>query len=381
VTAVRRGLVVCLTVSLLVVSAPAGAVDATPPDVPPETIDPAQARLDSLNGAIGDLDTQVIFAKSKLKVNEDYLRKLEAYAADWTRYLEALQSRITIVERQAARAVTALYQRGEQGSAAFYAAVMGSGHPHEAFTAARYLSGSLRRQRSRVEDLGRLRAQAGEVAREASAKTAEVAQAQTKLAEDRKKLERLRSQVSAVRSKKKVEDKRERVLMAQVQQKKEEYLREVALLESESSAIAKWLRGVQAKQRVALRRPRTFVLPAGGPFSSGFGLRTHPVYGDVRLHTGVDFSARPGTPVLAGGGGTVIWAGSRGGYGNLVVIDHGNGLATLYAHQSRLRVGQGQVVAAGEHIGDVGSTGLSTGPHLHFEVREKGSPVDPVGYL
>jgi murein DD-endopeptidase MepM/ murein hydrolase activator NlpD len=99
------------------------------------------------------------------------------------------------------------------------------------------------------------------------------------------------------------------------------------------------------------------------------------------MHTGIDISAGTGTSIRAASAGTVVSAGWRGGYGKCVVISHSGGLATLYAHQSEILVEVGQTVKRGEVIGKVGSTGYSTGPHLHFEVRANGSPVDPMGYL
>ena len=99
------------------------------------------------------------------------------------------------------------------------------------------------------------------------------------------------------------------------------------------------------------------------------------------MHEGIDLGAAYGTPIAAAAAGTVIYAGWMEGYGNLTVIDHGGGLATAYGHQSRIAVGIGQTVAQGDIIGYVGSTGHSTGPHLHFEVRVNGRAVDPLGYL
>ena len=99
------------------------------------------------------------------------------------------------------------------------------------------------------------------------------------------------------------------------------------------------------------------------------------------MHEGIDIAVGQGTPVHAAAGGTVIYAGWMEGYGNLVVIDHGNGLSTAYGHNSSLASSVGQSVAAGQVIAYSGSTGHSTGPHVHFEVRVNGAPVDPLGYL
>ncbi|MFN3590767.1 MAG: peptidoglycan DD-metalloendopeptidase family protein [Thermaurantiacus sp.] len=115
----------------------------------------------------------------------------------------------------------------------------------------------------------------------------------------------------------------------------------------------------------------------GARLSSGFGMRTHPILGFSRLHRGVDFAAPTGTPVLASAGGRVVRAGWGGGYGNMIDIDHGRGIVTRYAHLSRMDVRVGQQVNQGQRIGAVGSTGMSTGPHLHYEVIRNGQPIDP----
>lgn len=122
--------------------------------------------------------------------------------------------------------------------------------------------------------------------------------------------------------------------------------------------------------------------PVAGWVSSPYGWRVHPITGAWRLHTGIDFAAGAGTPIYACRGGTVVRASWYGGYGNATIIDHGGGMQTLYGHQSGFAVGAGTHVSAGQHIGYVGSTGNSTGPHLHFEVYINGSTVDPArGYL
>jgi murein DD-endopeptidase MepM/ murein hydrolase activator NlpD len=122
------------------------------------------------------------------------------------------------------------------------------------------------------------------------------------------------------------------------------------------------------------------VLPgmSGRPaVSSNFGQRIHPIDGTSHFHTGMDLRAAQGTPILAAAPGVVRRSGERGGYGNAVEIDHGNGVSTLYAHASALAVSEGQQIAAGQELGSVGDTGKATGAHLHFEVRVNGKPVDP----
>jgi murein DD-endopeptidase MepM/ murein hydrolase activator NlpD len=128
--------------------------------------------------------------------------------------------------------------------------------------------------------------------------------------------------------------------------------------------------------RLPTRRPID-----GGELSSPFGNRIDPLNGRGAFHAGLDFSAPQGTVIVAAAGGSVAYAGFRADYGWTVEIDHGNGLATRYAHASRLLVAAGALVMPGERIALVGSTGRSTGPHLHFEVLRDGAQVNPRRYL
>ena len=121
--------------------------------------------------------------------------------------------------------------------------------------------------------------------------------------------------------------------------------------------------------------------PVSGEITSPYGYRVHPIWGTTIYHSGIAIGVDEGTPVHAADGGVVVWSGWMGGYGYAVVIDHGNGLSTLYGHNSELAVDEGQSVAKGQVISYAGSTGNSTGPHVHFEVRVNGDPVDPMGYL
>jgi murein DD-endopeptidase MepM/ murein hydrolase activator NlpD len=111
--------------------------------------------------------------------------------------------------------------------------------------------------------------------------------------------------------------------------------------------------------------------------SSGFGWREDPKGRRRKFHHGADYRGKPGTPILAAGDGTVVFAGRRGGYGNVVFVDHGGGIVTRYAHMRRIETKVGATLSAGDRIGQLGSTGRTTGPHLHFEVRLAGRSVDP----
>jgi murein DD-endopeptidase MepM/ murein hydrolase activator NlpD len=129
-----------------------------------------------------------------------------------------------------------------------------------------------------------------------------------------------------------------------------------------------------------------FSLPSGSPLrrayiSSGFGGRVHPILGGARFHAGLDLAAPMGSPVYATSPGQVVTAGWCGAYGYCVIIDHGQGFATLFGHLSAIDVATDQIVPGGSLIGRVGSTGRSTGPHLHYEVRQNGSAIDPRKFL
>jgi murein DD-endopeptidase MepM/ murein hydrolase activator NlpD len=152
-------------------------------------------------------------------------------------------------------------------------------------------------------------------------------------------------------------------------------------LEAESESIRAELRELVNKYKQTVHGTGQFIWPIDGRVTSPFGYRIHPIFKIRKMHTGVDISGSSGTPIRAGDTGVVIYAGWRGGYGKTVIISHGGGLTSLYAHMSSISASVGQAVARGDVVGKVGSTGYSTGPHLHFEVRVDGGPVNPLNYL
>lgn len=161
---------------------------------------------------------------------------------------------------------------------------------------------------------------------------------------------------------------------------------EVDKLEAESKALSEKIRKLQATQagkgaKAGNGTISTWPLPGRYEISSPYGWRTHPITKKRSIHTGTDIVAPTGTEIHAAGAGVVIMAGWNTAYGNMTIIDHGNGISTLYGHQSRLDVSEGQAVDANQVIGAVGSTGWSTGAHLHFEVRVGGNTTDPLQYF
>jgi murein DD-endopeptidase MepM/ murein hydrolase activator NlpD len=167
-----------------------------------------------------------------------------------------------------------------------------------------------------------------------------------------------------------------RQTLSSIQESEKEYLHEVNGLQAASAALGARLRAQQGGASAGTGVSASgLIWPVSGPIASPFGWR----WG--RMHEGIDIAVGTGTPIHAAAAGTVIYSGWMDGYGNFVVIDHGNGLATAYGHQSAIAVGNGASVGQGQTIGYVGCTGHCFGPHLHFEVRVNGSPVDPLRYL
>ena len=168
-----------------------------------------------------------------------------------------------------------------------------------------------------------------------------------------------------------------------VEKQREDYLATLAARRAAQAArrAAAIAAGLPPPPESPLGGPVSFIWPVRGPITSPFGMRTDPVTGRYALHSGVDIGVGYGTPIRAAADGLIIFAGWYGGYGNLITIDNGNSYSTLYAHCSAMYVGLNQRVQRGQVIGAVGATGYATGPHLHFEIRKNGVPIDPLGLL
>lgn len=329
-----------------------------------------------LDGVLHSLDVKIAAASARADQAEAERRRV---AGDYFAVGAAAaktEVQLKVARRQFHEAAAALYQTAADGSelqlladasgTSDYASgrqyiEVVSDHNQQALGAVGKLRDQLTTQRAQLDD---------------QRVKAETIQAQA---------DRERSQVSALRAQQEpahaavlAQEAREKAIVASIQARKGEFQHELDALQAESDAIARQLRGRGSTARVGNGR---FQRPVDAPISSPFGMRFHPILLIWRMHTGIDFGAAYGAAIHAAGTGVVVTAGPMGGYGNAVLIDHGGGLATLYGHTSRIVVSAGQHVTAGQVIGYVGSTGESTGPHLHFEVRVNGTPVDPMGYL
>ena len=209
---------------------------------------------------------------------------------------------------------------------------------------------------------------------------ARIAKAKLRLEADRAEVAELHRQQSEILAEREAVLGEKEELLADVESKKSAYERVQRQLEQDAAEIQAILAGAPSAGPLPTGGGQ-FAWPAAGPVTSGYGYRTHPIFGDTRLHTGIDIGASYGSPVVASANGVVVYAGSMSGYGNVIAIDHGGGLATTYNHLSAFYVGVGQTVSRSSQIGAVGCTGYCTGAHLHFEVRVNGSPVDPMPYL
>ena len=174
-----------------------------------------------------------------------------------------------------------------------------------------------------------------------------------------------------------------KIILSDVQKEKKAYEQALKELEASSRQLEEMIQQMQSGGEPSKAGTGTMTWPVPGytTITSDYGMRYHPILKVNKLHTGMDIGVPSGVAIHAADSGTVIYSGWMNGYGQVIVIDHGSGISTLYAHQSALLASKGATVNKGQVIGKVGSTGWSTGPHLHFEVRVNGTPVNPHSYV
>jgi murein DD-endopeptidase MepM/ murein hydrolase activator NlpD len=314
-----------------------------------DRIDNAQGAVDESAKAFDHLSAELVNAQLKLDVASEQ----EAAARDELRK-RAVEAYMGQPELSAAGLIThADSFRAVAAAQAYYKAIVN-------------------RQKKAVERYSALKDEREALRAGVEKKRTEAKAQQDVLIAQRSKLEDVRTERDGVRQQVLAQEREQQSVLTEIQGRKAEFQAQIAALQAESNSITALLQGVQVGQ---------IAIPPGSGRLSTFGPRMHPIFHEMRMHTGVDFGASAGTPIHAAADGVVVHAGPRGGYGNATIIDHGNSLATLYAHQSVIYVSAGQRVVRGQVIGAVGCTGYCTGPHLHFEVRVGGTPVDPLPYL
>lgn len=346
-----------------------------------DQMDASNSHLQTLSARIADLDQQIATAQRDLDVAQGSLDRFESH--QWV-----LEARLADTTAQLAEAKAELERRAV---AAYISAPTADTYAdlllhvrsmRELAATSGYVTAVIDEQARAVHRYRDLRSQAKHL-RDAAESTRAQAQAErdvvagktATLRDERRTSDLLIQQVGS-------EQTTASQIMGLLLANKGTFEAEIRALQQESNAIEVILRQRQDGEATVAAGHGVLALPVpGAPLTSPFGPRIDPIFHDVRFHTGIDLGAPAGTPIHAAADGIVVSAGPLGGYGNATVIDHGQALATLYAHQSLVIVKAGDRIARGEVIGFVGCTGICTGPHLHFEVRVTGTPVNPLLYL
>lgn len=334
----------------------------------------------AISAAIEETDAELHDVRRKLIAAEDEARYAEIRRDATSRELGAVRATLeTERARFRAEAVDA-YMGGN--SADLVGVILSAENVNELEATLDYATAILDDQRVTIERVEALEARTAElltdyddavvVAEEAAEQIRQVEAEVEAVLADRQDL------LAARESRRDIEAEQ----IAQIRLDKEQYAGDLGSQEEESKEIEQIIAEAQQYQGELDEVPGTMISPLDPLImGSGFGPRQHPILGYVRAHNGIDLSGQSGALIRATAAGEVIMAGPNGGYGNVVVIDHGDLISTVYAHQSSISVSLGERVQGGDIIGAVGSTGLSTGPHLHFEVRFNGVPIDPAPYL
>ena len=333
-----------------------------------DELESAQAAVDSAASALSGLEAELASAQTRLEqltvLLEKQTRRLERVQAEYAKAVAILEAR-----------VRAAYIDEPPDLVSFLVSASSFDEVIDSVELVSRIGAQDQRIASQVERAKRRAA----AERRATVRTKRLQAATVSVISERTAEARVvRDELAGDRDRLATVQSLKRSALTNARETRAEYLQEVDALLAESAALAA---RIQEAQRGAgstgSGQPSAagFVWPCDGVVVSGFGMR----WG--RMHEGIDIGCAFGTANRAAAAGTVIHSGWLGGYGNLVVVDHGNGLSTAYAHASTLLVGVGQRVAQGETVSLVGSTGNSSGPHLHFEVRVNGAAVDPLFYL
>ena len=328
----------------------------------------AKRSEDTINADLKGIQDRLAQTRARLAASKAHLEQARAQQAAVAKALLASQKKLEARELTLGRRMAANYR---QGPVRYASVLLGSRSMGEMVSRAHVVRTIVSYDAQLIAGIKASRLEVMRWKQESDAKAVEIARVTRELGvrEDAVTQETIR----------------QRQVLAEAKQRRAEFEQELDEIQADSSSIAARIRALEETPIGRVRRLTPFlgkfIRPVDGAIVSGFGMRFHPILHRSRLHAGIDLAAGTGTPIASAAEGVVVFSGTMNGYGNVVVVDHGGGVSTLYAHCSARLVAEGQNVAKGQIIARVGATGLATGPHLHFEVRRNGTPVDPMGAL
>ena len=337
----------------------------------------AQTRRAQAEAGARTLDRQLAGLQEQQRAAIEDLHTLDAARRNVEAEVVRTRARVARMRDAAGRAAADIYRRAGTTAPPVLAAFSDHTSRRDQTLRQVYLEHVGDRTTDRLDALRVARADALDAERALRTRRAAVERAAAAVNRQQAQVGALRAQQAKLVEQARAEEARLQVALASARARRQEFERANAANAAASGTIS----GILRERPATGNRVPAFRFPADGPISSPFGERMHPIFHEMRMHTGIDIGAGYGSPVRAAASGTVVVAGYVSGYGTAIVVDHGGGLATLYGHLSRLGVHVGSRVGAGQQIGNVGNTGNSTGPHLHFEVRVNGTPVNPMKYL
>ena len=341
----------------------------------------ARREHDAAVAELGRIDDELERAQAELELARARAEETRALAEQADRDVAAAEVALEERRAQFETRVVAAFKYGQLSLTEVFSSMRDIS---DLVVSTTYVSAVVENDRSMVDEMAGLLTDLSEQRAEAVAMRVEADHA-------RDEATRIEAEIST-----KLDQQRART--AEVERTRSSLARSLRELQEDADALEEHLKALEASQAVIERQLREaeareragngvgdtgsgWVKPTNGWLSSPFGNRIHPIYRTARLHAGVDLAALTGAPIVASRGGTVSFVGWMSGYGYTVIVYHGGGIATLYAHMSAFSVQQDQYIAQGGRLGSVGMTGTATGPHLHFEVRINGVPQNPCGYI
>jgi len=333
-----------------------------------------QGKRAQLDAALSAVNAQVAAATARLAAAQAEADRIEGLYTALVAQVNQTQAELDKEKARVRATAVLLYQ--DSGTNDLIGLFTSAHSIGETVEGTNYLEHVSALRRNDVQRVGRLRSALATQQAQLETQRKASQDARTAAFDEKSKLDALAAQQQQARDAAASQEQSENATIASIR------VHEAQLdsqIQAESDAIAASLRN--AGDGPVPGGNHQFIRPVNGPITSPYGTRIDPITGATSFHPGVDFGAACGTPIKAAGSGVIFSAGWNGGYGNATIINHGGGIATLYGHQSRIAVSVGQTVSQGQIIGYVGTTGYSTGCHLHWEVRVNGATTNPLAYL